>query len=116
MEIQAIKSHLKAVGMTYETLSERSGIPLNTLKNIFRGKTKNPRIDTMQAIESALGLSPTQWTEEEKSAGVIHNYKESLSADEIEILDAYRAIKEEKGEKAAHAMITLMEAYLNEKK
>lgn len=95
MEIQAIKSHLKAVGMTYETLSERSGIPLNTLKNIFRGKTKNPRIDTMQAIESALGLSPTQWTEEEKSAGVIRNYKESLSADEVELLDAYRAMNDQ---------------------
>lgn len=118
MEIQAIKSHLKAVGMTYETLSERSGIPLNTLKNIFRGKTKNPRIDTMQAIEAALGLNSnrSQWTEEEKALGVIPNYKEALSSDEIEILDAYRAIKDEKGEKAAHAMKTLMEAYLNEKK
>ena len=115
MEIQAIKAHLKTIGMTYETLSERSGIPLNTLKNIFRGKTKNPRIDTMQAIEDALGLSPTQLTEEDKTLGIIPEYKEVLAPDEVELLDAYRAIKGEKGEQAAHAMKTLMKAYLNEK-
>ena len=33
-----------------------SEIPLNTLKNIFSGKTLNPRIDTVQSIEIALGL------------------------------------------------------------
>ena len=56
MDINDIKKHMKANKITYEVLSTNSGIPLNTLKNIFRGKTKNPRIDTMQAIEKALGL------------------------------------------------------------
>ena len=46
--------------MTYEELSQKSGIPLRTLENIFHGITKNPRIDTMQAIETALGLTATQ--------------------------------------------------------
>lgn len=115
---QQYKEHLKQIGMTYDQLSEKSGIPLNTLKNIFCGKTEHPRVDTMQAIEDALGLSSAklQWTEQEKAQGVIPNHKEALSSDEIEVLDAYRAIKDEKGEKAAHAMKTLMEAYLNEKK
>lgn len=56
-EIQYYKDYLKQIGMTYEQLSEKSGIPLNTLKNIFRGKTAHPRIDTVQAIERALGLA-----------------------------------------------------------
>lgn len=117
-KIQYYKDHLKQIGMTYEQLSEKSGIPLNTLKNIFRGKTVHPRIDTMQAIEEALGLrsNKLQWTEEEIAQGVVPNYKESLSSDELELLDAYRAIKDEKGEEAAHAMKTLMKTYLDYKK
>ncbi len=51
-----IKQQLKQQKITYEELSQKSGIPLNTLKNIFRGRTANPRLDTMQAIEKALGL------------------------------------------------------------
>ena len=60
MEIQEIKSYLKQKKITYQQLSDTSNIPLNTLKNIFRGKTANPRIDTMQAIERALGLDKAQ--------------------------------------------------------
>jgi transcriptional regulator with XRE-family HTH domain len=68
--IQEIKQHLKTKGITYQELSDMSNIPLNTLKNLFRGKTQNPRVDTMEAIEKALGITPQeppqQYTEEEK--------------------------------------------------
>ena len=67
MEIQTIKTYLKNNKITYEQLSERSGIPLNTLKNIFSGRTSNPRIDTMQAIEAALGIEEKLFTEKELS-------------------------------------------------
>ncbi len=55
--IQDIKKYMKANNITYQDLSDRSKIPLNTLKNIFAGYTKHPRIDTMQAIERALGIN-----------------------------------------------------------
>ncbi len=114
MEVQAIKTHLKSNKITYEQLSAKSGIPLNTLKNIFSGRTPNPRIDTMQAIQRALELNtPTGWTEEEKALGVAPNNLEKLSPDEMELLDAYRAIKDEKGEKAAKAIRTLVLTYLD---
>ena len=82
MDINDIKKYMKANKITYEALSTNSGIPLNTLKNIFRGKTKNPRIDTMQAIEKTLGLqnekTPTQ-----------------LSAGEEKLLEAFRQVPQE---------------------
>lgn len=56
MSISEIKSYLKDHKITYQELSDSSGIPLNTLKSIFRGRTPNPRIDTVRAIEKALGL------------------------------------------------------------
>lgn len=57
MTIEEIKKTMKSRKITYEKLSQTSHIPLNTLKNIFCGKTQNPRIDTMQAIEKALGIN-----------------------------------------------------------
>jgi transcriptional regulator with XRE-family HTH domain len=69
MTIEEIKKTMKARKITYEKLSQTSHIPLNTLKNIFRGKTQNPRIDTMQAIENALGINnelPKLSTEEKE--------------------------------------------------
>lgn len=56
MSIAEIKAYMKANGITYPELSEMSGIPLNTLRNIFSGRTPTPRVDTMQAIVEALGL------------------------------------------------------------
>jgi len=56
MTIQEIKAYMKANKITQIELAERSGLPLQTLRKIFCGNTQNPRIDTMQAIEHALGL------------------------------------------------------------
>lgn len=54
--IEQIKHLLKESKITYGELSERSGIPEGTLKNIFSYRNRNPRIDTMRAIEEALGI------------------------------------------------------------
>lgn len=67
--IEELKAKRKELKMTFEELSIKSGIPLRTLENIFHGVTKNPRIDTMQAIERALGLlqeEEPEYTEDEK--------------------------------------------------
>ncbi len=57
MNILEIKTFMKKNGITQIELSQKSNIPLQTLRKIFSGKTANPRIDTMQAIEKALGIS-----------------------------------------------------------
>lgn len=57
MDIEQMRKELKRRHISYEEFSSISKVPLNTLKNIFSGRTKNPRIDTMQAIEKALGIA-----------------------------------------------------------
>ena len=42
---------------TYETISNLSGIPEATVKNIFSGKTEDPRFETVSAIVNAMGGS-----------------------------------------------------------
>ncbi len=55
--INEIKNYMKSHGITQIQLSEMSNIPLGSLRNIFSGRVPNPRIDTMKAIEDALGLN-----------------------------------------------------------
>ncbi len=57
MTIDEIKKYMKENKITYQNLSDMSNIPVATLKDIFRGAIKNPRIDTYNAIENALGLN-----------------------------------------------------------
>lgn len=42
---------------TYATISKASGYPEATIKNIFTGKTEDPRFETISAIVSAMGGS-----------------------------------------------------------
>ena len=81
ISIEQLKERKKELGITFDELSEKSGIPKTTLTNILCGKTLTPRIDTMQAIENALGLCAPQWTDEEKALGV-GNHKTVLSDEE----------------------------------
>lgn len=57
MTVSEIKAYLKENKIKYQTLSEKSGIPLGTLRNIFSNSQNiNPRIDTIQKIERALEI------------------------------------------------------------
>lgn len=51
MKIEDIKSFLKQNKITYEKLSELSGISISALKKIFSGQAKYPRVDTVEATK-----------------------------------------------------------------
>ena len=55
-EIQAYKQIIKERGISQIELANISGLPLNTIRNIFSGRTKNPRIETIKAIEKVLEI------------------------------------------------------------
>ena len=42
---------------TYETISNLSGIPEATVRNIFTGKTEDPRFETVSALVNSMGGS-----------------------------------------------------------
>lgn len=60
MDLNLIKSIMKERKITQKDLSERTGVPLQTIKYIFTGRTLYPRIDTIEAIEKALGITNEQ--------------------------------------------------------
>lgn len=57
MTIQEIKNYMKQQKITYEKLAEMTGLSVSTITKIFGGFAKYPRVDTIHAIEQALGLS-----------------------------------------------------------
>ena len=56
MDINFLLERKKKLKLSYDDLSRLSGIPKTTLTNILLGRTPNPRIDTMKAIERALKI------------------------------------------------------------
>lgn len=59
------KANLK---LTNQAIAENANLPLRTVEQVMCGKVKNPRNDTVQAIERALGLAPA-FTDEERAIG-----------------------------------------------
>lgn len=44
----------KSMRMTYKELSLLSGVPARTVQDILSGRTKSPRLDTVEALERIL--------------------------------------------------------------
>jgi transcriptional regulator with XRE-family HTH domain len=85
IDIETLKTIKKQKKMTLQDIADRSGIPKRTLEDIFRGYTRHPRLDTLQAIERALGLTQEQdpapeYTEEERKLFALI---EQLTDDEV---------------------------------
>lgn len=54
------KEQKKKLRLSLQDIADMTDISISTLKDIFRGATTDPRIETVQRIETALGLTATQ--------------------------------------------------------
>lgn len=110
MEINEIKKYMKDKKITQIELSNKSGIPLNTIKQIFCGITKNPRLDTINAICKALNIDNSLSTQPTYINGNFRSMNKNKvlvinnSGDEYE----YDLTKEQ-----ANAVISLLESFNN---
>ena len=60
MDIELYKRIKKEKNLTMNDIAEKAGISKRTLEDVFSGRAPHPRIDTVQAIEKALGISPPE--------------------------------------------------------
>ena len=56
MDIEELKRAKSYNGYTLKEIALKANLPLRTVENIFSGSVKTPRIDTIKAIEKALGI------------------------------------------------------------
>lgn len=61
MDAKLVSNYLTALkektGLTFETVAEKSGRSESTVKNLFSGRTEDPRLDTVAPVIYALGGS-----------------------------------------------------------
>ena len=52
--MEELRKRRKETGMTYQLISEKSGVPVPTLQKLFSGTTRFPRFDTLEKISAVL--------------------------------------------------------------
>lgn len=57
MWFSALVELKKKSGKTLKQISEESKVPLGTLNKLFSGQTKDPKLETVQAVVHALGYT-----------------------------------------------------------
>ena len=102
MDILEIKNYMRLHKITQIELAQKSQIPLQTIRKILSGITPNPRIDTVEAIEKALGL------EKEKSPS-------TLNDDEQRLLSAYRQLADSRKKYILELIEDLTDKGINKK-
>lgn len=71
VNIETLKQKKKELGLSYDDLAKITGYSRSTITNIFCGYVEYPRVDTMETIERALGITNERadapaYTEDEK--------------------------------------------------
>lgn len=108
--LQMYRNKKKELKLTNEKISALSGIPKRTVEDFFRGATPNPKIDTVEAIEKALGISSRlEWTDEERALGV-GNHPTFLSDIEREWLELGSEVLRIRGEDYYKVLKKMIEA------
>lgn len=77
------KERKNELGLNYEKIAKLAGISKRSVEDIFRGYTKTPRVDTVEAIERALGL---------RDGGLQETAREEISPQEYRLLSAFRSV------------------------
>lgn len=56
-KLELWRSRKKELGLTNKQIAEKANLPLRTVEQIMCGTVKSPRLDSVQAIERALGIN-----------------------------------------------------------
>ena len=103
MNVKDLKSYIKLHKIKYKTISEKSGIPVGTLRNIFSNSDINPRYGTIEKIEKALGIDGTHnfvqkyYTNEEEQ--LVTDYRNLSSKDKRLVSVIIKEMNDTKPEK-----------------
>ena len=119
MNINEWKKKKKELKLTHDALAEKSGISRRTIAGIFSGDPQysSPTLNTIEAIEKALGISDESgWIKEDRESGISEQNKASVTPDELELLELYNTIGHKFGKERQATVIKLLTAMADEEK
>lgn len=89
--LEKVKTAFEKSGWTYEGLAIKSGVPEQTVKNIIKGRTADPRFDTLHrltdALEAYIGDPAEEAEKHAETQPQPDDYRESLIAALYERID-----------------------------
>lgn len=91
MRYQIINEAKKKLGITNAQLSEITGVTLTTIEKIASGANQNPKICTLQALATPLGLTLDDFSDNPVHIGD-GPYEDGLSPDESALVATYRTL------------------------
>lgn len=103
--IEQLRKEKEKIGISYDEIALRSGLPKTTVTNVMCGYTKRPRIDTIQKIQNTLGIADSIYTAEDYANGIRNTKKISVTADQEEIFDATNEVINLLGDKGKELII-----------
>lgn len=80
MILEEMKERRKELGLTYEELAEKSGVPLSTVQKIFGGFTQSPNYRTVLALEEALNPEQSYYHIDEEPYPMVKEARASYLA------------------------------------
>lgn len=80
MGLERINAIRKAKGLSLDELSKKSGVPKGTLSKITAGITKNPNLDTVQAIARALDCKLDDFDDNNKNTEEYNSIPQIIAA------------------------------------
>ena len=95
MDLVTWKKAKKEKKLTIAQIAELANLPKGTVQNIFCGYIPNPRIDTVRAIEHALGLDEKvyEWyTLTQQENELVTEYRKLVPAMREFILDSVKKL------------------------
>ena len=81
MDIELWKQRKKELKLTFEDISQTTGVSIRTLKGLFSGERTNTTTYTAQAIENALGIGK--------------DIEVDISAEEQAFIETFRQLTED---------------------
>lgn len=113
MEASKLNEERKRQKLSVAELSQIANLPKGTVEKVLFGIVQNPRIDTVEAIEKALGLSSgrLEWTEKDKTLGV-GNHPTYLSERERKWIELGSEVIRIKGEAYYDMLEQMIEAVI----
>lgn len=100
----------KARKLTIAEIAQMANLPKGSVQNIFAGYVKNPRIDTVQRIENALGLNDV--ADSEYLDGVREVATIVVTSKEDDFIMLFRELGKRRGEDSQDALIAVMKTML----
>lgn len=115
MNVETLNAERKKRGLSIKELADLATLPQSTVEKILFGVVKNPRMDTLEAIERALGLDKgPEWTDEEKALGV-GDHPVKISDDEYKWLELRSELLRVMGEDYVKTTESLLQAIIEKK-